>query len=692
MVTTNAGQRSDDSIEIEGGGEQESLGAERSQSSERAVRSWLERVGPSLVSAACVVAAWAVLLPKWFHFQQDDVWEFSLAHSEGLSWKFLAVNGFEHFGPITRFNHWAEWAISPYSVGVGIAMTVVFFALLLLSVVWLIDELDVPLRRRIPLVVIGGLAMPLLSVAAWNDAAVYIIPTLAATYAVMASHAHALRTGRLRFHLLTCGFMLIAVGLQERGGIAVALIVLMDVFVLGRGEAWRDRFRRLWRIRWPLLALVAIAATDGIIWRLFYVWPGQRQTDAVTGAKVVADAFGQYLLPSFIARHVPLQGGVLLLVAVIVVTGIALLAWRDRRNLDLVIFFCLTFLLYYIGLWFGPLLVNGVQDNANQPKYLAYVVFPLLIVVSLFGTSNAASGEVLTVRSGRGTHRRVMRRWPSWVAVVVVSIGIGAFLLAQDVHTLDQDFWYARSLDSFYSNVRSQEAAWSSTTTALLPLQVPPYVVGSWAAPWGQEEDYLRVVDPSLHVAPGVGSFSMVDEEGKFQSVSAKITAVIPTDGLTQAVSGSALVQNSSPATCATLGPIQRWLRFAVPPQQTRGRFFVALSYAATGTAAVQITAVSAAGAGDNNVWPETLTAGRHLAVFPLDGRSFSDVQFSGLSGHTHVCVNGVAVIQPVLPVGHGICSVVTVYGGAGPDTDCDQMVENTAQLSRVMQAPTRVG
>ena len=135
-----------------------------------------DRVGPSLVTVACLVAVWGVLLPRWFHYQQDDVWEFSLAHSEGLSWKFVTVNGFEHFGPLTRIDHWAEWAISPFNIGLGTATAIGLVALLLLSVTWLIDELEVPPRRRIPLLVVGGLAMPLFSVAAWNDQAVYIVP------------------------------------------------------------------------------------------------------------------------------------------------------------------------------------------------------------------------------------------------------------------------------------------------------------------------------------------------------------------------------------------------------------------------------------------------------------------------------------------------------------------------------------
>ena len=62
----------------------------------------------------------------------------------------MTVNGFEDFGPITRINHWAEWAISPFNIELGTATAIAFVSLLLLSVMWLIDELDVPSRRRIP--------------------------------------------------------------------------------------------------------------------------------------------------------------------------------------------------------------------------------------------------------------------------------------------------------------------------------------------------------------------------------------------------------------------------------------------------------------------------------------------------------------------------------------------------------------
>ena len=285
-----------------------------------------DRFLPALLAIACLIVAWSLVLPRWFHYQQDDVWEFSLADSEGLSWKFVAVNGFEHFGPITRMNHWVEWSISPYNYGLGVAIAIVFVTLLLLSVTWLIDELKVPPRRRIPLLVTGGLAMPLFSVAAWNDQSVYIVPTLAVTYAVMASHARGLRTASLRFHLLACGLLLIAVGLQERGGIAVLLTLLMDIFLLGRGQPWNFRARTLWQVRWQFVGLFAIAAADAIVWKLFYVWPGQRHSDLSTGARVVAAAFGQYLLPSFVGVHASLQGGIFWVAVLGVVIGIAYFA------------------------------------------------------------------------------------------------------------------------------------------------------------------------------------------------------------------------------------------------------------------------------------------------------------------------------------------------------------------------------
>ncbi len=318
----------------------------------------------------------------WFHYQNDDVWGFGLAHSDGLSWKLITVNGFEHFAPLERVEHWLLLTISPFNVDLGIGAVMLVGAALLLSVAWLTAELGISPRRRVLVLIVGGLAMPILSVASWCARAVYIIPTMAATYAVLAAHARGVRQRSTKYHTLACLFLLIAVGMQERGSIAVILVILMDVFVLARGAAWSERLHRLFRARGPLLVLVAIAATDALIWWIWYR-SAQATVSFKTGSEVIGLAFSRYLLPALVGSHDPLNGPLLWIVGAIVLGGVVTLFRRDRSTLDLLAFFCCTFLLYYFGLAFGPLLVNGVTANASQPQYLAYVIFPLIITVAL---------------------------------------------------------------------------------------------------------------------------------------------------------------------------------------------------------------------------------------------------------------------------------------------------------------------
>jgi hypothetical protein len=81
------------------------------------------------------------------------------------------------------------------------------------------------------------------------------------------------------------------------------------------------------------------------------------------------------------------------------------------------------------------------------------------------------------------------------------------------------------------------------------------------------------------------------------------------------------------------------------------------------------------------------MAAGRHVAVYPLDGRTFDGVQFSSLSGHSRVCVSGAAVIQPVWTTTGAACSVVDDYGTSGPATPCGTVVDSTSQLSARINA-----
>ena len=362
---------------------------------------------------------------------------------------------------------------------------------------------------------------------------------------------------------------------------------------------------------------------------------------------------------------------------------------RDRRALDLVAFFVLTFLLYYVRLLFSPELVNGVKFNASAAWYLVYVTFPLLIVLALYD-SPPAGGERQEARgSARGSHRRRGPTWPRWTLTAFVTLGVALFLIAEDVHTLDRDFSFApryrtstrMSAPDRASGLRSQLHCCRSK----YPERLRPdgRLVGVL------EENFLSVVDPGRPIDPGAGHFSVITDHGLVRPVSAKVTAVIPTQELVDTSSGAA-TRASQSGMCVALNAGHGWLRLAVPHQQsTNGRLFVALAYSAVGTAAIQMTTVSLNGAYHENAWPITITAGRRVAVYPLDGRTFDNVQFSSLSGHARVCVSGAAVLQPVWTTTGATCSVVDDYGGLGPATSCGTVVDSTKQLSALISAPS---
>jgi hypothetical protein len=644
-----------------------------------------ERFGAPAMAIAFVVVVLAVQLPRWFHYQQDDVWEYWLARTHGLSWQFVTVNGFEHFAPLERAEHWLQLKISPFNVGLGVATIVALVALLLLSVAWLIDELDVPPTRRLFLLVVGGLAMPLFSVASSNAQAVYIIPNMAATYAVMASHARGLRTGSRWFHVLACGFLLIAVGLQERGGIAVALTILMDVFLLGRGEAWRKRLHRMWRVRWPILALVVIAATDAVIWRVWYAPPGQQLAHLRTGAEIFASALGQYLLPSLIGSHGPLTGALLWIVGLLAVTGIIVLITRDRRALDLVAFFCATFVLYYAGLAFSPLLVNGVAASASFPAYLSYAIFPLLIAAALIARSTQATAPPdHRVRLVRHIRTVAVRR--RWLLTSVTLVILAGFLILQDTRTLDGDSGWAPSVAQYLNNVRADRSTWSSPRITLLPLQVPNLIANTWVEAEGQEEEFLNLVDPHFHLGPASGAFSILDPEGQVRPVGASVTAALRMPQLDSVASGTAVRENTGAGMCITLRTDQRWLGISVPHQQSQGRMFLALDYTAVRSAPFQIGTVTAAGTNRANAWPSTITSGHHLGVYPLDGQSFDALQLSAATADAQICLRGVAVLQPVWGAANTNCSLVDSYGGSGAITACGTVVRRADELSQFLE------
>ena len=199
----------------------------------------------------------------------------------------------------------------------------------------------------------------------------------------------------------------------------------------------------------------------------------------------------------------------------------------------------------------------------------------------------------------------------------------------------------------------------------------------------------MSVVDQAYRSSPATGRFSVIAKDGHVRKVAAKVTAVTPTSQLMSTTIGTVSREVNSSGMCFALDSGRDWIRFAVPQdQETHGRPFVALAYRAFGSADLQITTVQSDGKFYENAWPATIVAGRHVAVYPLDGQSFDSVQFSVTSGRVNLCVSGIAVIQPIWTSADANCSFVSAYGGVGPFTPCGERVESVKELSTLMSRP----
>jgi membrane AbrB-like protein len=221
-----------------------------------------------LLTVGLVVAAaihvW-VRLSELFYFHHDDLLQFSVAQEHGLSWDLLRLDVFGHFAPFNRLVHLFFVRVADVNLEVGALLVTGLVVALLVTTVWLCRELGLSYWRRTFVLVMTGFSVAVVDTAVWLDAALHILAALTVTYAVVAAHVRALRTGRRRWHVISVALFVAGFATQERTAFALPLIVLVDLFLVGAGRTWRERVALLWRSRWPLLAMTLLSVVAGAL-------------------------------------------------------------------------------------------------------------------------------------------------------------------------------------------------------------------------------------------------------------------------------------------------------------------------------------------------------------------------------------------------------------------------------------------
>ena len=159
-------------------------------------------------------------------------------------------------------------------------------------------------------------------------------------------------------------------------------------------------------------------------------------------------------------------------------------------------------------------------------------------------------------------------------------------------------------------------------------------------------------------IVPGTGRFSVIDQHGQVRTVQAKVTAVSPTGSLAQLDDRSGLDARTRRAPPASLSiRFSSWIRFAFlirrPKQDSSSLFPTRPSELPMFRSPPSLPTA-----------PTERMPGRRpsrqVATLPsirLTADHSTACSSLAISGHSQVCVNGVAVIQPVRMTADGSCS-----------------------------------
>ncbi|MGY1807357.1 hypothetical protein ACI8AF_08295 [Blastococcus sp. SYSU D00669] len=596
---------------------------------------------------AGLTATQLALLWRRFYYGNDDFLQFLAARDHGLSWETLSLNVFQHFGPYNRFGHLVVYRFGELSPLSGMAFMAVNYAAVLVACLWLMAELGLSARRRLVALLLIGLSVSVSESAIWLDASMHILPAIAVTLAVCAAHVRGIRTGRRRWHVAALVLFVLGQLTQERPVFALPLLVLVDVLLLWRDLPWRERFARLWALRWPIGWLVAAAAVIAVALQLLVVLDDTTSPSWATTGRTMLLALTGYVLPSL--ANLPLAGPPALLVQVAVVVlavAVGAVVARVRRgNAGPVLFCAAVFLLYYGFLKASPILTaDSVVENAERLHNAVYVTVPAVIaLVHLRGPRLARA------RAGGPVGGRARRAWTALGAVL-----LAAYLVVTDDAYLSRQWADTTEARAYFDAVRANAAEWSDPDVTLIPLSVHPALTTAWSQSFGRQDRILDLVVRGFRFQDLGPRPVVIDDTGEVRPA-----VLVPVPGRTETSSGACRPGRDLQPT---------GVRVQTDVSRVRAPSYLVVSYRSEDDGALSIVTDPdrRRQVGFQQVH---LPAGEHTRVVPLED---TDVRELVATASGSLCVEDVEVARvAVRDDGGPGCRLLDRYGRPGARVSC---------------------
>ncbi|WP_395726215.1 hypothetical protein [Nakamurella sp.] len=590
----------------------------------------------------CCLLVW-LRLRDTYVFADDDFVQFEVARRSGLGWELLTLNVFSHFGPVNRLGH-LLLLHTELDVTVGAAVSTALVGIVLLSTIWLVSELGMSLVRRLLVVVATGASLGLTDVAHWTDAAWHILPVLAFTNAVVAMHVRGLRTGRSLWLWAAAAVFPFGLLIQERAAFALPIVVLVDVLLVWNPAPVRERLRRLWSIRRPLLAMTVTAAAGAVLIQRFYAGTGTGPPLGVVARTMVMALTYQFpQLTGYqpVSPPTPAMQLATMVLGLVLAVGVVLV---NRANLGPALFIVAVFGLYWGFLVFSPILnAWNVAGTAARLSNSAYLTLPIFIgLASMHGPARWSTA----LDRLRSAHPR---RW--LVAGCVAALLVVTIVDANARQVIQRDWAADRAANDFFAGARASAERWTDPALTVLPLHAPERVTasGPWVEAYGEESFLLPLMAPGWALTELTDRTVILDDRGEVQPVT------LATVSAADRPAGDQVSCNSP--TTDTDG-----VQLAVSPPATATPLFAVVHYRSDSDGLIRSIAFD----GDRfrfGAWKQPILAGSHRTVVPLPSGTVDAVRLFGMPAGSTFCVESLTVVTPVAVNPDGTCQQIDYYG-----------------------------
>ncbi len=632
---------------------------------------------PIVLIIAIVAVLCAVLIRKSY-LRDDDFLNAGVARRYGFSWPLFRFNGFGHLAPIDRLIHLLWMNVSSFSYNVAAVLIVAMFVGLLVSLWWVLVELQVPTVVVACVVGFVGTSVIVLHIALWFDQAAFLMPASSFILVVVASYLRWERTGRSRWLIVSWILFSLSFLTQERPLVVLAyLLLLRYVVVRPHGTYFSRRILGDWRLWIPYAAIAAIYLWIYVAGGYFQRKPMPSTSQILDYLRLVGIEFPRALigLPSIGAPQWTTD--VLLLTTAVLIVAIVRLALRDSRAWKASVFAIVCFLVNVFPVMSGRVGIYGPLPVATDIQYLLDPMLSLAIAVGI-GTSR------WLVDPSR--HRHAFR--PDLAGRHATSAGIGvvggivaALLIIVHLTIVPTGINHelgvensAATVRNFVNNLRSGLTSVDrmSGKATILPMIAPEQVVPAFLSPYNFEGLVFPIL-PEWHDYQ-TGPVLAVGSDGTLVATTSSDTAVVAG----QDVRGSSVWTNIVPVdsppgeTCARGNEKTGGLTINLPTTVS-GTAIGADIHLSSNRSFVGTLGTAASTTSVYNALATTFPAGQSKRVVTwVEGSTADRLLITSITPDSRFCIASVQVGSMVtFPDASGVCHAIDDDGGLGRPTFC---------------------